>query len=143
MRSESFGSVKVFWPAFSRDQLIELLRAQTDELARALPLVRVVLFGSWAKGRATAFSDIDLLVIYQDPVHSDAYQIVRKMVDVLGLEPHIYTACEAADRHDTIEAMAQSGVELWPPDKPFAPNGPTSEEIALSPTVPRTPQRRD
>ena len=67
MRIESFGSVKIFWPPYSRAELIELLKARVERLAPSLPLVRAVLFGSWAKGRATAFSDIDLLVVHAGP----------------------------------------------------------------------------
>lgn len=130
MRSKSFGSVKIFWPVYRRDRLIEVLQDGIGGLARSLPLVRVVLFGSWAKGRATAFSDVDLLLIYEDPARSDAYQVVREFVDVVGLEPHLYTVSEAAAMSDTIEVMTQSGVELWPPREATRPAPDVSQDLS-------------
>lgn len=96
MPSRSSGSVKVFSRPYSGEQLLELLRRELASLAAALPLRRVVLFGSWASGRATAFSDIDLLVVYADPPREDAYVLVRRSVRIRGLEPHVYSEAQAA-----------------------------------------------
>src|SRR5437879_13009138 len=96
MRSSSSGSVKVFWPRHSREELIARRRRGMPALAEQLPLKRAVLFGSWAKGRATAFSDVDLLIVYGDPPRSDAFAQVRGAIDVPGLEPHVYAESEAA-----------------------------------------------
>jgi predicted nucleotidyltransferase len=88
MPSASFGSVKLFYPAHDREKLLALLRARLPALAAALPLERVVLFGSQATGRATAFSDIDLLVVYASPPRDDAYAVVKRTLGLRGLEPH-------------------------------------------------------
>ena len=114
MRSESFGSVRIFWPAFSRAELIERLRAGIPALARALPLARVVLFGSWAQGRATVRSDVDVLVVYAGAPREDAFQTVRQCLDTPGLEPHTYTEAEAAALGSTLERMTAGGVVLYP-----------------------------
>jgi predicted nucleotidyltransferase len=85
------------------------------ELARKLLLRRVVLFGSWVTGRATAFSDIDLLVVYAGPPRDDAYAIVRRVVDQRGLEPHVYTESEADALKPTLDRMTRSGIDLLSP----------------------------
>ncbi len=112
MRTESYGSVKVFWPDFSREELIERLHGFMPALQRALPVTTTVLFGSWAKGRATVASDIDLMVIYEDPEIADAFSRVRGAVDIMGLEPHIYTQSQAAKLKKTLDAMMDGGVDL-------------------------------
>ena len=112
MRSESSGSVKVFYPPFSRDELVARLRDGLPALAEALPLRRVVLFGSWAKGRATAFSDVDLLVVYAGPPREDAYAVVRRHLPVRGLEPHVYAQAEAAQLQPTLDRMTNGGIPL-------------------------------
>ncbi len=81
-------------------------------MTAALPLRRVVLFGSWAKGRATAFSDIDLLVVYADPPRADAYVVVRRHLRLRGLEPHVYSEAEAAKLAPTLEQMTRHGAVL-------------------------------
>jgi hypothetical protein len=73
-----------------------------------------VLFGSWATGKATAFSDIDLLVIYADPPRADAYALVWRSVDLRGLQPHVYTENEAAQHTSTLDRMTKGGITLFP-----------------------------
>lgn len=104
--------MKVFYPRHSREELIELISRRLPELAGVLPLKRVVLFGSWAKGRATAFSDVDLLVIYADPRRPDAFEIVHEVIDLRGLEPHVYSETEAKQVEHTLQRMAKNGVIL-------------------------------
>ena len=108
-----FGSVKVFFPEYSRDELIDKLRDGVQKLGEVLSLERVVLFGSWSRGRATAFSDVDLLVVYSGPQRDDAYQLVRTNVRIRGLEPHIYTSEQAAQL-PILNRMTADGVVLYP-----------------------------
>ncbi|MBI2755866.1 MAG: nucleotidyltransferase domain-containing protein [Chloroflexi bacterium] len=112
MQQESLRSARIFWPRFNRGQLVARLREQLPELARALPLRRVVLFGSWAAGRATAFSDVDVLVVYADPPRTDAFQRVQRTLEVRGLEPHVYAESEAARVQDTLDRMTRHGIDL-------------------------------
>lgn len=114
MRIVSSGSVKVFYPLYSREELIALLHARVLMLANKLSLHRVVLFGSWAKGRATAFSDVDLMVIYKGPPRDDAWEIVRTVIDLRALEPHIYTEEQAARLETILGRMMDGGVVLFP-----------------------------
>lgn len=108
----SFGSVRVFYPAFQRDELIERLRASMEALRTRLPVRRVVLFGSWARGRATAASDVDLLVVYADPPRADAYAIVKRTLGIPHLEPHVYAESEYARVRDVVDRMTRAGVEI-------------------------------
>lgn len=117
MRSESSDSVKIFWPPFSRAELILLLRDNVERLASVLPLQRATLFGSWAIGRATAFSDVDVLVVYQGAPRGDAYDIAWKALHphIRGLEVHVYAQSEAEALSPTLERMTRDGVELFLP----------------------------
>ncbi len=114
MPNLSSNSVKIFYPPVSRAELVGLLRERLPALAARLPLQRVVLFGSWAKGRATAFSDIDLLVIYAGPRREDAYKTVRRCLHLRGLEPHVYAESEAASLRATLDRMTRDGISLMP-----------------------------
>ncbi|MBM2811174.1 MAG: nucleotidyltransferase protein [Chloroflexi bacterium] len=108
------SSVRVVFPPYSRAELIERLRADVPALSAALPLERVVLFGSWAHGRATASSDVDLLVVYRAPKRDDAYEAVLHALSVRRVEPHVYTVDEAEQLEDVLGRMARGGVELFP-----------------------------
>jgi predicted nucleotidyltransferase len=114
MPSKWFGSVKVFYPEYSREELIERLREGAQRLATVLPLERAVLFGSWSRGRATAFSDVDLLVVYAGLPRDDAFRLVQSTINLRGLEPHVYTEDEARSLEATLTRMTEDGVVLYP-----------------------------
>ncbi|MFA0761943.1 MAG: hypothetical protein HZLCBSQH_002055 [Candidatus Fervidibacterota bacterium] len=113
MPSKSFGSVKILSPRYSREEVVQLLKERLPELAKALPLRRVVLFGSYARGNFTAFSDIDLLVVYADPPRSDAYGLVKKTLNLLGLQPHVLSESEFTAVHTVWQKMIQDGLDLY------------------------------
>lgn len=112
MPKRSSASVRVFYRPRNVEELAALLREQLPSLAAALPLKRVVLVGSWATGRSTAFSDIDLLIVYADPPRDDAYVLVRRILRVRGLEPHVYSEVEATRLAPTLERMTRHGIVL-------------------------------
>src|SRR3970040_1061258 len=88
MPSKSWGSVKVFSPRHSRAEAIALRRERLPHLHARLPLRRVVLFGSYARGDHTAFSDLDVLVVYADPPRAAALALVKRTLHLRGVEPH-------------------------------------------------------
>ena len=78
-----------------------------------MPLVRVVLFGSYARSRQTVASDIDLLVVYAGAVRTDAYALVKRALDLRCLEPHVYAEEEYAQVSTTLERMVQDGITVY------------------------------
>jgi hypothetical protein len=83
--------VKVTYPTLSRSELVERLKQGSTNLRKALPVTRIILFGSYALNRFTAASDIDLLVVYEDPQRQDAYRIIADQLRLPRLEPRVYT----------------------------------------------------
>lgn len=112
MRKRSSTSVQIFYPRWTRENLIRHLQAMLPLLAARLPLVRVVLIGSYAKGTFTAASDIDLLVVYRGGRRDDAYALVRKTLNVSYLEPHVYALGEYERAKATVERMVRDGFVL-------------------------------
>jgi len=112
MRKRSSGSVRVFYPPYSREELLDLLRRRAPALQEKLPLRRLVLFGSYAAGRQTVASDIDLLVIYAGQPRADAFALVKRTLRIPRLEPHVYAEGEVAQALTTIERMTRDGIVL-------------------------------
>ncbi len=106
-------SVRVFYPKFDRAELIRRLQERMDELDKHLPLLRVVLFGSYAKGNYTVASDVDLLVVYQGPPREDAFAVVKKVLNIPGLEPHVYSEEEYRQVEQRIARMTEGGIVLY------------------------------
>ena len=113
MRKESFGSAKIFWPELGREELLRLLAERLPELQQKLPLVLVILFGSYAQGNYTAGSDVDLLVVYRGKPRRDAYEIVWKTLRIPNLEPHVYAEEEYRALKETSERMTKGGIVLY------------------------------
>jgi predicted nucleotidyltransferase len=113
MPSKSWGSVRVFSPRYSRAEAIALLRERLPDLHAQLPLRRVVLFGSYARGDHTAFSDLDVLVVYADPPRTGAFALVKRTLHLRGLEPHVLSESEYAGVRAVWDRMARAGTELW------------------------------
>ena len=114
MRKISSGSVRIFYPEFNREEVIRILYERIEELKKKLPLTQVVLFGSYAKGNYTVGSDIDLLVIYAGEKRFDAYAIVKQILGLPRLEPHLYTEAEYQQLKDKLAKMTEGGIVLFP-----------------------------
>jgi hypothetical protein len=112
MQKKYSSSVRVFYPKFSREEIVEIIRSKQEELKQALPIKLVVLFGSYAKGKHTVASDIDLLVVYKGET-GDAYRIVKNVIDLPKLEPHVYSEKEYAVAKDVIERMMEDGIVIY------------------------------
>ena len=94
MQKESWDSVRIYYPEYSQEKLVSLLKERVKRLAAKLPLVAVVLFGSYAKGNQTVASDADVLIIYQDPKNKDDYSVSWDSFEIPILEPHVYALSE-------------------------------------------------
>ena len=114
MRQGSSGSVRVFYPKYDREKVVEVIAERLEELKARLPVVRVVLFGSYARGNYTVGSDIDLLVVYAGEPRENAYAVVKKTLRIPRLEPHLYTAEEYERMRETLSKMTRDGVVLFP-----------------------------
>jgi len=126
MRTRSSGSVRIFYPAFDKTELLRALRERLGRLESELPLVRVVLFGSYARGAHTVGSDVDLLVVYRGEPRPDAYAVTKRALDIPRLEPHLYTEAEYQGARTTVDRMVRGGVTIFP-EPPHPDPLPTGE----------------
>lgn len=136
MQPRSFGSVKAFFPPFEREELLRRLRAGAARLARRIPIREISLIGSWAQGRATAFSDLDMLVIYEGPVRDDVPKLVRQCFRLRGLEVHAYAQDQTETMGPVIGRMKRTAILLWP--HPPAQVPPSASDSAQP--APRNPR---
>ncbi len=113
MQRRSPNSVRIFYPKLRRAEVIAQLLTQIPTLACQLPLSKVVLFGSYAKGNYTVGSDIDLLIVYRGEARPDAYASVKRTLTLPRLEPHLYTQAEYQALSETLEKMTRDGIVLY------------------------------
>lgn len=109
MQKESSSSVRIFYPRFDREGLIRELNKKMGDLAKELPLLLVVLFGSYAQGNYTVASDVDILVVYKGKDRKDAFAVVKKTLNIPLLEPHVYSEEEYHLLKGVIDRMVRRG----------------------------------
>jgi len=110
MPIRSSTSVRVFYPKFDQGYLLRILPERLKILQRELHLLRVVLFGSYAKGNFTVGSDVDLLIVYKGGKRADAYAVAKRTLNIPQLEPHLYSEDEYKEMEGIINKMSDGGI---------------------------------
>jgi len=110
---KSSSSVQIFYPRFSKEEIIQTINKNVEKLNRELPLLLVVLFGSYAKGNYTVASDVDLLVIYEGEEKKEAYATAKRVLNIPRLEPHVYPEYEFEEMKDVVKNMIKDGIILY------------------------------
>jgi len=117
MRRGSSRSVRVFYPRFSRESLVEAIERSLPKLMERLHVTLVALLGSYAKQRHTAASDVDLLVVYENPARSDAYKIIIDSLRIPKLEPLVYSQEQfeqlAKADSNLVRLMLRDGIAIY------------------------------
>ncbi|MCS6829798.1 MAG: nucleotidyltransferase domain-containing protein [Armatimonadota bacterium] len=93
--------------------MLQTLRARMPQLLEHLPVRWVALFGSYAKGNYTAFSDIDVLVVYAGKPRDDAFALVRRAFGLAGLEPQVLSEEEFQAVLPVWTEMLSHSITVW------------------------------
>jgi len=134
MQRKSSSSVRIFYPRFNREELIQQLRGKLADLAKELPLSFAVLFGSYARGNYTAASDVDVLLVYSGKERPDTFAKAKRLLDIPLLQPHVYSEKEYEALRETIERMIAGGVLLFPDEETRDKTKPTQQTEWTRPT---------
>lgn len=113
MQKRLSSSVRIFYPKFNQEEIIHTIHQRLRALAEHLPISKVLLFGSYVKGNYTVASDIDILVVYRGKARKEAYAMVKEILDIPYLEPHIYTEKEYKEIKGTVDKMTRNSIVLF------------------------------
>ena len=96
------------------------LRALAGRIGQRLPAATILLFGSHAKGTATARSDVDLFVVLETtlPFRARRSLLEPYLAGLLArVDVHVYTPEEAsaaaAEAHSFVASVYKTGVVLF------------------------------
>jgi predicted nucleotidyltransferase len=113
----SSEGVRIYYPKYQKERLIELLREGSRRLSRVLPLREDVVFGSYEEGRQTVASDVDVLIVYDDPKREDDYAVCAEAFGLENLEAHVYTVSECerlrAGGSTFVTEAERNGAVVW------------------------------
>ena len=97
------------------DQVEDMIRDKVlrfyESAKESLPIRKVLLYGSHAKGRATAESDIDVAVVVDEPDHAKRIEITARLFHwAFRVDPAIEPKCVFWDEyhnHDKASILAE------------------------------------
>lgn len=101
---------------------LEELRRRAGPVLRASNVRLAVVFGSWARGEADGFSDLDLVVVADTSLGRGerGLALARRLDEALPVvvDPIVYTPEEfvvgRASGMGVFDAIAREGVEIYP-----------------------------
>jgi predicted nucleotidyltransferase len=107
-----------FYGVRTIDSVIGAVKRYADEVRQSFPVVKAYLFGSWAKGTATKFSDVDVCFFLENygnkpkrDIITDLFHLRRKYIS-LGIEPHALQAFHLDDDHPFVREILETGIEI-------------------------------
>ena len=126
MLKKSYGSVQVTW--LDRPAVLEATSQAVRELASQRPeILRVILFGSMARGDAVPGSDVDLLIVLQssDRDFVERISLYRPSGIPVGVDVFPYTRQELDNMLDEgngfVQQALEEGIPLYQRHSPEAP----------------------
>ena len=83
---------------------------------QGIPIEAVYLFGSWAQGRGTEWSDIDLAVVssaFEGTKFYDRRKLYRAIIDIdVSIEPHPYRPQDFNESNPFVLEILNTGIRI-------------------------------
>ena len=81
-----------------QETILQRLNQHRSRLAQRYPLKSIALFGSYARGKQQANSDIDLLVEFTQPVGMEIVGLAMELEEILGQRVDLVTYSAVKNR---------------------------------------------
>ncbi|MBC7129986.1 nucleotidyltransferase domain-containing protein [Candidatus Bathyarchaeota archaeon] len=109
--------MKIFFPKFSKEQVVKEISKHIKELGENLGLCKAILFGSYARGNYTVASDIDLLIVFDDKKGNKEviYKTLMKKINLPRLELHIISKKNYENLRTSkwIKTIEKEGIKIF------------------------------
>ena len=100
-------------------KIIKAVENYTQRLSdkEKLPIEKVIIYGSYAKGKAHKWSDVDVCIIsskFRDPFEAIGFLLTKrnKKEVLVGLEPVGFTKKDFREGSSLIEEIKKTGIEM-------------------------------
>ncbi|MCL2170995.1 MAG: nucleotidyltransferase domain-containing protein [Defluviitaleaceae bacterium] len=96
----------------------KLAKEYADTVRQALPVDKVFLYGSYAKGMATNLSDVDICFFINDFGSKRRVDIIGELLGLCGrykgayFEPNAFPTSEIGRGNPFVEEIVMTGIEI-------------------------------
>jgi predicted nucleotidyltransferase len=103
--------------AFDFENVIEMVKIYADEVRQVLPVVKVFLYGSYAKGTASEHSDVDICFFLSNLEDEDCIKVMKKLLNLshkyqLAIEPNVFEVSDLYDDNPFVKEVLRTGIEI-------------------------------
>jgi predicted nucleotidyltransferase len=104
--------------AFEIEKVIATVKTYADEVRQTMPVAKVFLYGSYAKGTATEHSDVDVCFFLATLHAENCISVLKQLLSLsnkykLGIEPHVYEVSALEDDDDPfVKEVLRTGIEI-------------------------------
>ena len=102
----------------NNEAINQVIEDYVEDVRSAMPIDKVYLFGSYAKGTADEHSDIDLCFFSNSFEDRDAIEIVKILFRMtrpykgMDIEPHAFTMSDLETDNPFVKEILRTGREL-------------------------------
>ncbi|GAB6148718.1 nucleotidyltransferase domain-containing protein [Stetteria hydrogenophila] len=113
----------MYSPRYSREEVVRILSERVKRLREVVPVKKLILFGSYARNRYTAASDVDVLLVYDDTtrIDLDVYKVAWDILDIPEVELHVYKYSDYVKLKKSgnpfIRSVEEEGITIWDEDE--------------------------
>lgn len=104
--------------AVNNETITQTIDSYVEDVKNAMPIDRVYLFGSYAKGTADKHSDIDLCFFSESFENQDTIEIVKVLFRMtrkykgMDIEPHAFPTSDLTADNPFVKEILRTGREL-------------------------------
>ena len=100
------------------EDIRNLAKEYAENVKKALPVDKVILYGSYAKGTATLLSDVDICFFLRDFNGKKRVDIISELLELCGrykgayFEPTAFPTSEIERGNPFVKEILATGIEL-------------------------------
>jgi predicted nucleotidyltransferase len=103
--------------AFNIEKISSTVKNYVDEVRNILPVGKVFLYGSHAKGCATDYSDVDICFFLSNYGDKDWFDIMKMLLKMsykydLAIEPNVFELSDLENDNPFVKEVLRTGIEI-------------------------------
>jgi predicted nucleotidyltransferase len=103
--------------ALDIEKVKSTVKIYADEVRLIMPIVKVFLYGSYARGNPTKYSDVDVCFFVPNFDNQNWDDIMITLLDLsskyqLGIEPNVFEVSDLTDNNPFVKEVLRTGIEI-------------------------------
>jgi predicted nucleotidyltransferase len=103
--------------AFELEKIKQIAKSYADEVRQKMPVGKVFLYGSYAKGIATDKSDVDVCFFLTSYGNQDWFEIMKALFNLtykynIAIEPNLFEVSDLYNDNPFVKEVLRTGIEI-------------------------------